>query len=280
MAINIINDCQDPNAVARQVARAAALLDKPVNLIGVDTDLEAAGNLVDLLDAVGEHNGLVLANVAPRHRDAKKRPNGSPFGYFHYKNILVITTVDGLILSLVKKFNLVDKVEVIEIPSTLDKMIESGIMTREQRDHIVDSQFRSFDFLPRVAAHITRGREVISQKMDISQVKDAPRAIWWVDNFGNCKTTLTLEDVGKPNGQVDFGKLGMMPFYRRLKDVPDGEVAVVIGSSGIDQRRFLEIVMQGKSAADKLNLKSGDIIFEAKEEVSARRQEFAQSHLV
>ena len=261
MAINIINDCQDPNASARQIARAAALLDRPVNLIGVDSDLEAAGNLVDIIDAVGEHNGLILANVAPRHKSAKKWPNGSPFGYFNYKKILVISTVDGLIFSLVKKFNLIEKFEVIDMPPTLEKMIESGVMTRDQRDHIVDSQFRSFDFLPRIAAHLIQDKGVVSETWKIDHVVDAPKAVWWVDNFGNCKTTLTLDDVSEPNGVVEFGKLGKLPFFRRLKDVPDDKVAVVVGSSGIENRRFLEVVMQGKSASAKLGLKSGDLIF-------------------
>ncbi|MBI1839007.1 MAG: hypothetical protein HYR95_01760, partial [Candidatus Colwellbacteria bacterium] len=103
MNITIINDCRDANAAGRQAARAATLLGGTVAFIGVTNDLEASGNLIDALDAIEGKGGIVLVNVAPRNGTAKKWENGTPFGYFWYKETLVLASVDGLTLSLVKK---------------------------------------------------------------------------------------------------------------------------------------------------------------------------------
>lgn len=72
MNIIIINDCRDANAVGRQIARTGSLLNNPVSFIGVTSDIEAAGNIIDVLDAYGEHPGIILANVASRNGKAKK----------------------------------------------------------------------------------------------------------------------------------------------------------------------------------------------------------------
>ena len=78
MFTTFINDCRDANAVARQISRANTLLEGPADFCGVSTDLEAAGNLVDVLDAANGQPGNVLINVAPRHDKAKRWPNGTP----------------------------------------------------------------------------------------------------------------------------------------------------------------------------------------------------------
>ena len=116
MHITIINDCKDANAAGRQMARAAGLIEAPVSFVGVSSDLEAAGNLIDMLDAYGDSAGILLVNVAPRNGKAKKWQNGTPFGYFWYKKILVLSSIDGLTLSLVKKLQLVDSINVLDIP--------------------------------------------------------------------------------------------------------------------------------------------------------------------
>src|SRR3989344_3443097 len=104
MVTVIINDCRDPNAMSRQMARVASLLGGQVVPMGVQYDLEAAGCLVDALDALGgKPETLILANVASRNRYGKKWANGSPFGYFYYQHTLVMASIDGLTLSLIKK---------------------------------------------------------------------------------------------------------------------------------------------------------------------------------
>ena len=53
--------------------------------------------------------------------------------------------------------------------------------------------------------------------------------------------------------------LATFKFYERLKDVPHGETAIYVGSSGTGNKRFLEIATQGipGSAVKSLNLKIG-----------------------
>lgn len=258
MNIAIINDCRDENAKGRQVARASALLEGPVSFVGVSSDLEAAGNLVDIIDACGESSSVVLVNVAPRNGKAKQWPNGTPFGYFWYKNTLVVASIDGLTLSLVKKLKLADSVSVLDIPTVMDLFVSKGILTSEVGEYITRSQFRSYDFLPRVAAHLLKNKEVISEKYNIDEFPNAPKAVWWIDNFGNCKTTLLRGDVEIGESGNVLTKIAEFNYYSRLKDVPDKSPALITGSSGLGEDRFLEIVFQGESAAKKLNIVSGD----------------------
>lgn len=243
MFCTIINDCADDNAKGRQQTRAISLLECPVCFVGVRSDLEAAGNLVDILDAADDFKGVVLVNVAPRNGRAKKWPNGTPFGYFWYKQTLVLASIDGFTLSLAKKLGIVQGLQVLETPQEYAK-----------------SQFRSFEFLPRAAKALLQGKECKGEQFS-STVLEVPKAVWWIDNFGNCKTTLLPEDIGFQAGQQIITKFGELECFESLKDVPDGKLGLVIGSSGLENKRFLEIVKQGASAARHLGIYSGAMLY-------------------
>lgn len=258
MNITIINDCRDANAVGRQITRTTTLTGESVSFIGVQNDLEAAGCLIDTLDAVGDSRGVILVNVAPRQGKAKKWKNGTPFGYFWYKEILVVASVDGFTLSLVKKLGLTSHVNVMDIPTIVYEWIEQGILEKELGLHIIDTQFRSYDFVPRVATYLLKHKDITSVQEPIANFPDAPQAIWWVDNFGNCKTTLLKEELG--GAKEITTRFGTLPYFDRLKDVPDDTQAIITGSSGIGNKRFLEIVVQGKHASQILGINSGDEI--------------------
>lgn len=292
MFVTLITDCKDDNALGRSTTRLSTLFECNITTIGVngwDADLEAAGNLIDMLDASEGKKGVILVNVAPRHKSGKKWPNGTPFGYFHYKETLVVISVDGKTLSLVKKFGLIDHVKVMDIPTVMKSLYEQRIISEELVEHVMHTQFRSFEFLPRVAAWLTEGQEIPSEKYDLKEVPDAPQAIWWIDNFGNIKTTLFPEEVDFKTGKEitfsPYSREGGNPSnkpklldgssiepeirdrvdlklicYNRLKDVPEKEPALIIGSSGLGDKRFLEIVVQGVSAEKQFNLKSGQEI--------------------
>lgn len=260
MTITIINDCSDQNAQARQITRAAALLNGAVSFVSVANDLEAAGNLIDALDAGQGSSGAVLVNVAPRNGAAKKWENGTPFGYFWYKETLVLSTVDGLALSLVKKFNLTQEISVLDVADTVEVMIQKGAIDQALAVHIAHTQFRSYEFLPRVAALLLNHGQVNSKRLAIADIVDAPYTVWWVDNFGNCKTTLLADEVKINDDGTVSTQVGNVPYFARLKDVPDGTCALVQGSSGLGQDRFLEIVLQGGNAARTLALHSGSLV--------------------
>jgi hypothetical protein len=264
MQISIINDCFDENARLRQISRAGALFARAgVNCFAVDSELEAAGFLVDALDAFEGREGIILANVAPRHGSAKKWKNGTPFGYFWVGKTLIVSSVDGLVLSLCKKLDLINEFYLLDIENVMS-FISNEEMVPEIKDRIIKTQFRSFNFLPRAADWIWRKYDLPKEQYDLSEIKDAPEAVWFVDNFGNVKTTLLGRDFNFKNGdKVEIlikGKKCKLEFYERLKDLPDKKIGIVEGSSGIGDKRFLEIIWQGGNAAKKLGLKAGDCI--------------------
>lgn len=260
MFVTVINDCHDGNTMGRQATRISTLFGLNPSLVAINnySELEAAGNIIDVLDASNGEEGVVLVNSAPRHK--KKWPNGTPFGYFWYKKTLVVTTIDGLCLSLVKKLGLATEIMVTDVPTVVDYMIKEGHLDKELRDTIAKSQFRSYDYMPRLARWVMDGLEVPHEKYSISEVEDAPKAVWWVDNFGNCKTTLLPEDVGFEAGKTLKTKIGDIKCYIQLRDVPVREAAMTIGSSGIGKKRFLEIIVQGKSASDHFDVSVGSEI--------------------
>lgn len=264
MHITIINDCHDDNAAGRQMARAASLMNASVSMVGVGEygDLSAAGNLIDVLDGYGEKEGVVLVNVAPRHKGSKKWPNGTPFCHFTVKNVLVVASFDGLTLSLIKKFGLSDSVSLMDIPEATSVMVGAGAITEAERERIINSQFRSFDFVPRIAAFLHQGGHVPAETIAINEILSAPLSAWWIDNFGNIKTTLLKEDVDFEDRKQVATVWGELMCTTRLADVPKGEVALTVGSSGYKNKRFLEIVVQGERASERLNVNIGDVIID------------------
>jgi len=264
MFITIINDCRDENTMGRQVTRAMRLFGKGVSVatVGIGwSELEGAGNLIDMLDASDGQEGIVMVNVAPRHGRGKKWPNGTPFGYFYYKKTLVIATIAEQCLSLVKKFGLTDEIALTDVTTVIDAMIKKGKITALLRHRIVLSQFRSYDYMPRLAKWLYDKEDIPYESYSMSNIPEAPKAVWWVDNFGNCKTTLLPKDCGYKKGKTVKTAIGDLLCYDHLKDVPNGKAGLIIGSSGIEDKRFLEIVVQGESASEKFHLKPGDAIF-------------------
>lgn len=264
MFATIINDCNSPNDFGRQATRIFRLFGNiPVITvsIGFGKTLEASGNLIDMLDASDGEEGIILVNSAPRHGTGKKWHNGSAFGYFYYKKTLVVSTIDGYCLSLAKKLNIFDEVFVTDCATVVDEMIKQRHLDAKLYDLIVKSQFRSFDYMPRLAKWIMDGIEIPHKKYPVEDIADIPKSVWLVDNFGNCKTTVFPEEVGHTPQKILKTKIGDLICFGRLKDVPNGQQGLVVGSSGLGLKRFLEIVVQGKSAARRLKLKVGAEIF-------------------
>ena len=264
MFVSIITDCSDSNALGRKMTRTASLFGFPPIPIPIEndfdsmSDLEASGHLIDTLDAGLGNAGAVLVNKAPRSGKAKKWENGTPFGYFWYKKTLVVSSVDGFALSFVKKLGLTDSIRVFDIPTVMNYAVANNLLTQELADYIITTQFRSFEFVPRVAKWIFDKIAIPNVVWKINEILDAPNAVWFADVFGNLKTTLLPIDVGfKIGKKIKFVNFGEITCYERLKDVPNGETGLIIGSSGISSNRFLEIVIQGGSAKAKFKSKIG-----------------------
>jgi hypothetical protein len=256
MFLTLITDCADANARGRQESRIQALFGVTPAFVGIAgtlddaATLEASGNIIDTLDAVGEAQGIILANVAPRQGAEKRWGNGTPFGFFRFKNTLVVSTVTGYILSLPKKLGILDSFHALDTRETLEKMVAGGALSREEADYIFGSQFRSFDFLPRVAHWIFTGGETVHSPLDIADIPLAEPRVWTIDNFGNAKTTLCADEVLRADTYET--RFGVLPVIRALKDVPDNAPALIVGSSGLGACRFAEIVVQGKPASSVL----------------------------
>ncbi len=262
MFVTVINDCNDQSAMGRQATRLAILFPQTsIVTVGIGwSEVEGAGNLIDILDASNGEDGIILANVAPRHGRGKKWPNGTPFGYFYHGKTLIVSTIAEQMLSLVKKFGIAESLKLTDVAAVIDYMIEKGKLDKEPRDRIVHSQFRSYDYMPRLAKWAYDKEDFPTEEYSFSKVDDLAPSVWWVDNFGNCKTTILPEEVGHKHGKVLKTKVGEIECFDRLKDVPNDKPGLIVGSSGLKDKRFLEIVVQGKSAATHFNLNPGDII--------------------
>ena len=260
MFTTFINDCKDDNARARQTSRVGSLLQTNLSFIGVDSDLEAGMQLIDILDATNGREGMILVNVAPRGGHTRKWENGTPFAYFWYKQTLVISSIDGYALSAIKKLALTEKIRVLDTRLVTTTMREEGFITDNEAERIVTSQFRSFDFTPRVGVFMMKGNHIPSEELNFDDIPTLPPAIWNIDNFGNCKTTLTLNDLTE--NKVINTRYGALLYFAQIRNVPDGEPALVKGSSGIDDIRFIEVLMQRKDFAKIYNAKIGDDIFQ------------------
>lgn len=264
MFITIINDCRDANEMGRQCTRASVLFPQAnVTFMGINNfnEIEAAGNLVDIIDAGTGDEGIILVNAAPRHGSGKNWPNGTPFGYFTHNKKLIATTVAGHTLSLAKKFGMIDKLYVTDLPTVIEDFKKKGKFDPDAYDRTILTQFRSFEYLPFLAKWVHDKEEVISEEMSLDDIPEASKCVWWVDNFGNSKTTVLPEEVGFESGKKMQTKIGELTCYNRLKDVPNGQAGLIVGSSGYRNKRFLEIVVQGKSAAKEFKLSSGIEIF-------------------
>lgn len=260
MFCTIINDCLDDNARGRQLSRVGAHLDASLAFVGVRSDLEAGLHLLDLLDATAGRRGLILTNVAPRGGHTIQWENGTPFGYFWYHDTLVVSTVDGYALAGVKQHLGIESIELLDLHTAAAAMEQAGFVPAEAAARIPHSQFRSYDFTPRVGPFLLQGHEVPSTTHPLTDVPALPPAIWHIDNFGNCKTTLTANDVaGRETIETRYGTL---PIITRLRDVDDATEALITGSSGMGETRFLELIAQRRNFAQNHGAQLGDDIYE------------------
>lgn len=120
-----LTDCADPNALARQSARLATLFGATptvLPLAGPDPEGAAALTLLDLLRSTDLIGGptqpvVVLVNIAPRDGHW---PNGVPFCYFHYRNHLVISTLNDRVLAPLATYLDLEKVQVTDVREVLE----------------------------------------------------------------------------------------------------------------------------------------------------------------
>lgn len=264
----IITDCADDNARVRQELRFARLFGaKPAFLgVGADAvhakegqaaDIKAAGNLIDALG----HADIMLVNVAPRG-ESETDSNGTPFCYFYISDTLVVSTYTPRCLGLLRDLGYVDSIELMDVPTVTAAAVQWDELTEQEAERINNTQFRSLEFLPLAARWVYEGRDVPSQSKPLDNLPAIQPCVWWVDNFGNAKTTLRSQDIDFQDGnEVKLSTGQSAVCHTRLADVPRDTTALVKGSSGYGNDRFLEIVVQRGNAAAKHNLEVGSTVF-------------------
>lgn len=259
--ITVIQDCNDEGTKGRITSRVQSLFNgvfPSFIAVGVYSDLQAAGNLVDILDATEGGEGVILLNIAPRHGKGKNYKNGVPFGYFYWKKTLVVLTIDDIILDLLKDLNITSSIKVFDIPTVMDWACENNLVDKWVAEKTKKTQFRSFEFEPRVASWVWERKEVPSKDLEIRGEHENGQ-IWLIDNFGNCKTTLLASEI--KNKEFIETKIGKLKIYDCLSQLPNDETGLVLGSSGLEKDKFVEIIIQSGRACDVYNLKIGDNIF-------------------
>lgn len=171
----------------------------------------------------------------------------------------IITTLGGYELSLVRHLDLARKVQIIDLEKTVDWVSTRNFITTSHAEYIKRTQFRSYEFSPDASVwlptlHALRG--YATRCVDIEEYATAlDPCVWFVDGFGNCKTTLLSAD------HVRRTRFARLPIYQNLASVPKNDMAAwVFGSSGMREQCFLELVVQKGRASELLDLKSGSLL--------------------
>lgn len=252
--VTLITDCRDGDARSRQNTNYVRAGIPLTGFLGISHKLTAAGAIATHIALLEGEPGIVIGNAAPRgDADAPKRSNGSPFGYLEHEGTLIVSTVDCPGLTLLPRLGFGDTVNVIDIPAIAATLFPDN----EERQHrAIRTQFRSLHVLPFLVAYLWEHSKIKSTPELISPLQG--EFIYFVDAFGNCKTTLTDQSF---QGETLVVSNQEIPRYRRLSDVPIGKLGLVTGSSGPFGNEFLEIVLNGKSAAEKLGIKTGDQLY-------------------
>ncbi|MEK7170047.1 MAG: hypothetical protein AAB767_02045 [Patescibacteria group bacterium] len=273
-----INDCRDHNAQAIQIGEWARYsnVDPHPTFVGINHELEASFNMVNILKTFrhGKRGGIAV-NGAPRSGTVK---NGIDFGYFRHDEAWVVTTTGPTTLFLPCFLGVTKDIRVLDTEKTVDFLIEQGFISPDDRDDIIQSQFRSSVFSPAVLAYLLEHGEIPHTLQPIVPGEDA---LWekdggmfgrvcWIDNFGNLKLSTPSREFDSlapgttvPTEIVSGGFCAVLPYYPLLSMVPDGRMAITRGSSGVGKYRLLEVVIKGGRAVDVLKFKVGDRVLQS-----------------
>ncbi|MER5965238.1 SAM hydroxide adenosyltransferase [Streptomyces sp. NPDC002057] len=266
-----LTDCADPNALARQSTRIAALFGATPTVLplgGPDPEGAAALTLLDLLRSTDLTGGptqpvVVLVNIAPRDGHW---PNGVPFCYFRHGDHLVISTLSDRVLAPLATYLGVQEVHVTDVREVLEAAAAGWAeLAPAEVEEMVRTQFRSLWYVPLLARWLADGRPVPASPRAVRRLSVGEVRVAVVDNFGNCKLDRPAAELpgydraeGLPVHNRREGRSVVVPCYDRLPDVPLGEPGITVGSSGVG---FAELVVRGGSAAEVFGLNQGDQVF-------------------
>lgn len=83
-------------------------------------------------------------------------------------------------LSLVKKLGIVETVGVFDVQTVMEwAAVDVGLLTLEDAESVIASQFRSFEFTPLVALWIHNGWDSPMQLTDVADLVKEPSSLIW-----------------------------------------------------------------------------------------------------
>lgn len=255
--ITIVSDCGGQAMMRMQVCTASLHTDAQVFPCLSAHPIEAGGNIVDAIDSFrGERRGAILCNNAPRQA-SHSCENGSSIVYGQLGEIRIVST--SCVLGLVK--HLYPELCVCKID--VDAFVQQfGDETRGGR-----FQFRGLEVIPLLLQRLRDGTDLSAITTSFDHFPEVRPSVWLVDDIWGGPTNLKLTTLRQEVAGFEGGRIAVVrvqdqhleiPCYERLADIPKDELGLYEGSSGRDNRRFLEIAVMGSSAALRLNVHVGD----------------------
>lgn len=278
VVVHYFTDCAqlDPNATSRlqQEITQRFLTEGYLPIVyvnGVKDDHEAGHCVVDILGRPSPFQTVILANAAPRRdndRDKAGWHNGTPFGHVWIEGRLVVSTIGGFALSLLKKVRcgdlIIQRTDIAEVAPLLTS-------DHEEQTWLASTQFRSLDYVPRLAAALL-AKKVQIPSHNYTEIPDLGDRVVYVDRpFRNVKLGLCLQDLidrgfdlEKPFSIQAHARTFVTHFYPGgLTTIPEAQIGLVVGSSGWGhprQSKLLELQIKKGTAATALQVEAGDLI--------------------
>ena len=180
----------------------------------------------------------IFSNTAPRKDTPEKRENneGEKLMYAVLDNGIPIISVNaGYCFSFVRKH--------------IKKFYEVNIENK-------GSQFRSRDYYPKAVVGIMMNKkEYIGKEVATEIIPHVPKnSICFVDGYGNLKTSTKVSDLPKDFKPGDRLKIKILRDVRMAVftdgtfSVREGELSFAPGSSGLQNDRYMEVLLRGDSA--------------------------------
>lgn len=248
--IAIVSDCGG-QAMSRMMTRYMAIHPDAVCVPYESRSLlEAAGNIVDAIDALNGRAGAIVCNSAPR-RDTRGT-NGSAIVYLQLGQTTIVSTVGAL--GLLKQL----------MPEMTARAVDVDAFMSDLGAERDTFNFRGLEVIPWILRRLRDGENLENVSSQQTAFPAVEPCVWLVDTICGEPTNLKLSVLRseapwfKPGTEVEMRLGGASPkgigCFERLTHVPAGQLGIYEGSSGLDNERFLEIAVMGGSAAKVLGV--------------------------
>lgn len=267
----IDDSSRDQNAKMRITARLGRYFsESKVEGFGVNNSIEASLFLLDLMD--GLVNPLLPARSVSSEKysagiivnSARRKGNNNhniTFGKVVVDDVLIITTLGGYELSLLKKFQILPEgIWAYDIPKVLEWAVESKLITPNYAIFLNETQFRTFELAPLLLLWESLSLSGLSDCCNtVKEIPDLNNRIVFSDIYGNLKTSeFSVYPIDYDRDfylKIGDEERGVIKSYSQLSEIPDGELGLNLwGSSGFNNLRLVELNVKGGSAKDFLKV--------------------------